>query len=169
MTLYHVTLTTGHVVHQDRVAADVIRRLRSLVRVLLTSPGERRPVPGFDGYTVTAWTDYGDGNPLFAVHRADPLVTFGVATGAGGADLWRALHGLARQQAEGAGLPGAHGLDAQVDVDAVPSPPWCGVVPHVGLMEDYAARGTALDWVGDFECCLAWAVTDAAREGPAFG
>lgn len=135
----HLTINTNHVrdTPSDDVPADIRAILHPLIDRALT--GERVPVPGFPGYTfsggeagrciaLTVWAD------------AVPLVTFGIAPRSRcDATLWQRLGQTAA--AEGVTMP------------AVPQAPWVAVLLHAGA----ALYPDALDWLGDFERCCAWA------------
>lgn len=138
--LEHITLNTGHRRSSPRaeVSAAAIDELRNLLDWALRSKAPT-PIPTRPGYAISAT---GEGACLIATVFAGerPLVMVGVAGDVGqGAALWRML--------------GANGSS--------PAESWCAarLLPSitVGDMGE-------MQWLGDFERCLAWAWVDMMEE-----
>ncbi len=142
----HITLTTGHVVRQQR--GDVPdAALAALVPWLAgaLARGQRTPLPWLHGgYSALALQQ--DGALVVTVYGPDPdigkpeaLATFGVAPRSrSAAPVWNLL------------------METQPDVItslSMPGAPWCAVVPYPVLV----AHPDAIEWLGDFERCVAWA------------
>lgn len=129
MLVHHVTLATGHV---------AIHRLDTLdtgavdaCRALLPHGGQ---VPGFPAYRVEIH------GPLFTIYRGrEPLVT--CATGNGQSDVWECLVELQSKF-------------CPVKADA-PKGRWLAVALLPSLVNTPQAD---IQWLGDFERCLAAAM-----------
>lgn len=134
--LNHYTLNSDHnrVSPRTEVAAHVIDALTPLL-----VPGRHaiEQVPGYDAM-VTA----GDGLMCTVFRGELPLVTFGVAdTQPAANEIWGPLCEIY------ATLPGAKARTQ-------PPLPWCAVVIAGALLP---VEHAALEWLGDFERCVAWA------------
>ncbi len=152
--LNHITLDTGNLRRSPRaeVGDETLRILTPWLHGALES-GQHTPFPAeFDmsHFSVKATKENGSllvtvfaprgphtpGKPH--VGQTMPLVTLGVAQRSRqGAELW------AKMVAQFGAAPGLQ----------KPSEPWCAVALHppvVGYPE-------SLDWLGDFERCVAWA------------
>ena len=135
MLLSHITLTTGHLsVHRlDTLDPAAV----AACRALLPSGG---PVPGFPAFRVEIH------GPLFTVYRGrEPLVSCGL--GRGRDATWERLSAL---DAQFRGLMGA-----SQPIAPPPAGPWLAVaiLPPLGLL-----TGSDVQWLGDFERCLAAAI-----------
>lgn len=146
-SLVHVTLDTGHSrqSRRDEVAEAVLPVVQGLLSEVLA--GGQPRVPGVPGeFTLTGAregpcllvTVWGPGGSLGTA----PIVTIGVARDAG-VSLWRMLHESAA----------ARSAPIVTDPDAPPPAPWCAARLEVGT----ALYPEAMEWLGDFERCLAWA------------
>lgn len=142
----HVTLTTGHSRRSPRreVSAEAVALCQDLIARFATGKvSEPVPIPGPLGYSVSGRaggkcmvaTVWADGPP------SELVVTIGVAEHERcGAAIWRTLHDVAH-------------LPTMTSRDEQPRAPWCGVLLEPAI----AAHVEAMEWMGDFERCLAWA------------
>lgn len=136
-TINHYTITTGHnrVSPRSEVSDDVIAALRPMLRT-----GEHAMPGGFDGYRVRVTIE---GSVLAATVShvvpgvAVPLVTMLAV---------RDAEGLARAVRVTGAIPASELTAPAVLVEVHAS----------------ASGNEALDWLGDFERCLAWAWIEAA-------
>lgn len=153
MYIHHLTMTTGHLARTSRadVAPEVTALLAPWLQGLVkTGKAAPLPVPELSHYSAQAMVE--DGGLVVTVYAPAephlqgrphggavmPLVTLGVAQRSRqGAALWGKL-----TQA----FPSRPGLQ-------MPATPWIAVVMHPGM----AAHKGALDWLGYFERCIAWA------------
>lgn len=139
--MMHLTLNTGHVRESPRseVGDDIIDKLRPLVQ---TTGG---PLPHPRGYSVQITRAGRDA--MYTISRvmddeAAPLVTCGLAVDDPAA-VWHAL-----VQCTG----------GAIQAEMPPVTPWLGVVIHpVALLAP-----AALNWLGDAERCIAWALIEEA-------
>ncbi|MDC8446093.1 MAG: hypothetical protein LV471_09245 [Nitrosomonas sp.] len=152
MYINHITITTGNNARISRadVADDVLEVvapwLQSIVNAGQKSP---LPIPSLSHFSVIAYvqdgglvvTVYGPSGPHRQSQPAGsdiPLVTFGVAQRSRhSGPLWAMLL---------ANFEHLAGIKQ-------PSPPWCAVAVHPSIM----MHPQALDWIADFERCVAWA------------
>lgn len=153
-TLEHVTLTTGdrRTSPRHEVGDAAITLLAPLLARVLA--GETVDLPGVpDGYRLRGVGD-GRGAALTVVGPSGLLVvTIAVAgDSSGAAALWRQVHEYAL-----AGTP------LGTRADAPPAPPWCAVRVEPGALR----HPDALEWLGDLERCLAWALIErgSAEDG----
>ena len=142
----HITLTTGHMARQHR--GDVREETMAVLVPWLSdaiASGQREPIPAVPGgYTALALKQ--DGALVVTVYCRDPevgspepLATFGVAPRSRSAvPMWALLTSTQPHV--------LHGL-------RMPSAPWCAAVPYNAL----AGYTDVLEWLGDFERCIAWA------------
>lgn len=153
MYITHLTLNSGHTARTPRsdVSASVTKLLADWLPTAVNSGRSHAlPVPELShfsaqvfvqdgGLVVTVSAPLGPHVPGQAhVGQTIPLVTFGVAQRSRqGAALWAML-----LQAFGA-KPGLQ----------EPGAPWCAVAVHPSL----GAFTGPVDWLGDFERCVAWA------------
>jgi hypothetical protein len=85
---------------------------------------------------------------LATVSAENPICSIGVANQTVGAQkLWEMLH---------------ENVKTATSLDRPPSAPWCAIRPEMGLA-DYP---NDLDWLADFEACLAWTWVEARRPKP---
>ena len=149
----HITLNTGHVARTKRadVAPDVTALLANWLPGTINSGRTHAlPVPSLSHFgaqvlvhdgalVVTVVAPVGphqQGQPFAG--KTMPLVTFGVAQRSRqGALLWDML-------------TSAFGSVAGLQQ---PGTPWCAVAVHPSI----AAYDGPVDWLGDFERCVAWA------------
>lgn len=136
----HITLSTGHNRRSPKheVGAVTIAWLRPwLDKLLAGGVPLPLPEPSLAAYSASAHIEQG-GLVMTVFAGADALVTFAVAARSRQSDpLWAymtAQHGAA---------PGL----------AAPAVPWLAVALRPGLV----AHSAAIEWVGDFERCVAWA------------
>lgn len=148
----HITLNTGHTsrIQQGDVSGETLARVTPWLHALLQS-GQLMPIPvsGLGAYTAHAAVQDGalvltvngptvtDVGPLLGV--SPPVVTIGVAKKSRHDHLWGLLTGPVMPLAK-------TGITR-------PQSPWCGVVIHPTI----AMHLDALEWLGDFERCIAWA------------
>ena len=153
MYLNHLTLSTGHLARTQR--ADVAPAVTELLAgwlpgTIKTGRSHPLPVPTLSHFSAQVFVHAGalvvtvsapvgpheQGTPH--IGQTVPLVTFGVAQRSRqGADLWASLT-KAFLTARGLEMPGA---------------PWCAVAVHPSI----AAYAGPVEWLGDFERCIAWA------------
>lgn len=148
----HVTLTTGHTRQSPReeVEDDVLAVLVPWLNELVIGGAKRPlPVPPLSHFAANAtmhngamvctlWAPAGPHQPGKPARAELPMVTFAVAQSSQqGDDLWRLL--LSQ-----------FGGPAKLEK---PAEPWCAVVLHPIIA---AYRGD-VEWMGDFERCVAWA------------
>lgn len=156
----HITLTTGHVRRspRDEVGDDILGVLHPwLAEMLASGVRQALPVPALSHYSSSAavehgglvCTVWGPAGPHLArrPHAGEvvPLITLVVAQRSRqGPDLWALM--LAQ-------YGGQTGLQR-------PAEPWCAVAIHPTL----TLYPDTVEWLGDFERCLAWAwITRAPR------
>ena len=137
--------------------------------------------PESQAYSVRGFPDFGVTRPVFAVYghpewssrmeltqdtdELVPLVTFAVGVQGDTGHLWRYLcRALADEAAQCGNLRGLRIHDT-IDPESPPATPWCAVWMHLPLL--LRAYPDALDWLGNFERCVAWAaVLHAGAAGP---
>lgn len=147
-SLAHLTLATGHLRASPRheVRDDTIAVCAALFPVLLdpTTMAPTASIPGVPNPYYLAASRVGGNGLLCLVLRDTPsesIATFGVAPDESSAPaLWDELHACAHD------VPVTTGL-------ALPPAPWCAVALHRGVVHHHRA----LEWLGDFERCVAWA------------
>ena len=146
--IWHVTLDTGHTRRSPRSEVDdgVLPRVQAMLQQALA--GERPEV--MNGCTLTAaaegrcllgtvW------KPLGSVSKSVPVVTIGVAEHSRcGGRLWRLMHDVADRT----GMP-----PLATNRTKPPQEPWCAARLEIGSI----AAVETMEWLGDFERCLAWA------------
>jgi len=151
----HVTLSTGHLRRSPRSEVDD-DTIAVLVHWLKNARAAWEPVPlpgeAFAGFAAKVFVEHGamvctvygpagrfpSLAGMEAAHDGVPLVTFGVAQRSRHSKaLWDRLVQVSDQPTS----------------CAMPDAPWCGVVLHPPL----PAFPDAMDWLGDFERCIAWA------------
>lgn len=162
--LEHITLNTGHTRRSPRseVGPGIVEALRPILERALT--GTPTPIPPGQGYTLTggvrgrcaSFTVWSRSLLIWPeddqAQRA-PVVEIGVAGHSRcGAPLWRTLHALAARL----------DLPVKTDPGRCPPEPWCAALLYPGAV----LAPDAMDWLGDFERCLAWAWL-ASRHPPA--
>lgn len=153
MYINHITLNTGHIARTSR--ADVAPAVTALLAKWLPSTinsGKAHPLPTPELSHFSAQVFVQDGSLVVTVsapvgpHRQGkphagqtmPLVTFGVAQRSRQrAPLWDML-------------VGAFGCKPGLQA---PGAPYCAVAIHPGI----AAYTGPIEWLGDFERCVAWA------------
>lgn len=137
----HYTLNTGDRYRSPKT--NFSAALKPLFSPLIKQGIHRLPAP-FNDYWVrsTAHPDPKKGGLLASVYRDPeiPLVVMAVAKNRGQADvMWHVICDCY----------------ASVNISPVARPhehPWCCVVCYPTIVLDVAS----LDWLGDFERCLAW-------------
>ena len=153
MYINHITLNTGYLARTQR--ADVPPEVTALLAPWLqgiANSGQAHPLPVPELAHISAQAFVQDGGLAVTVSApvgphspgrphagaVAPLVTFGVAQRSRqGAALWALLIRA---------FPVKQGLQQ-------PEAPWLAVALHPSA----AAYTGALDWLGDFERCIAWA------------
>lgn len=152
MYLHHLTLSTGHLARTARedVAPEVTALLAPWL-VGLVQTGKVAPLPASSLSAYSAQALVQDGALVVTVYAptgphapgkphagpGTPLVTLGVAQRSRqAAGLWDALTGA---------FPARAGLQ-------MPSTPWVAVATHPAML----AHRDAVEWLGDFERCIAW-------------
>jgi hypothetical protein len=153
MHLNHITLNTGHLARTSRadVAPEVTQLLADWLPGTINSGRTHAlPVPSLSHFAVQVFVQ--DGGLVVTVvapmgphqqgqpHAGQtmPLITMGVAQRSRqGAPLWSMLIS-------------AFGSVAGLQQ---PGTPWCAVAVHPSI----AAYDGPVDWLGDFERCVAWA------------
>lgn len=142
----HVTLTTGHArdCYRSEVTDDAIALCAGLIATFAAGKvSEPVAIPRVGPYSISG---RGGGKCMVAsVWSNGPpselVVSIGVAEHERcGATIWRTLHQVSQ-------LPPA------TDVERQPRAPWCGVLLEPAIMHHM----DAMEWLGDFERCLAWA------------
>lgn len=149
----HVTLTTGDRRRSPRseVADQVIEGLQPMIEAIEQAGAETPmiPLPGVPGYSVSGRADsrclvatvYADGPP------SELLASIGIALHSRcGASLWRNLHQWGQ-------------LGVVTDPEAPPPEPWVAAA----LDEGAPNHVEAMEVLGDFERCLAWAFLERRR------
>ena len=153
MYINHITLTSGHLARTplSDVSPAVTHLLAAwLVGVVNTGRSHPLPLPELSHFTVRAFVESGSlVVSVYAPHGPHeqgkpyegpdmPLITLGVARRSRqGADLW------AKMIKSFATMPGLER----------PGAPWCAVAIHPSM----AMYRGPVEWLGDFERCLAWA------------
>lgn len=153
MYLNHITLSTGHNARTSRadVSPTVTQLLANWLPGIINSErAHALLIPELSHFSVQAFVQEGglvvtvsapvgphqQGQPFAG--KTMPLVTFGVAQRSRqGALLWDML-------------TSAFGSVAGLQQ---PGTPWCAVAVHPSI----AAYDGPVDWLGDFERCVAWA------------
>jgi hypothetical protein len=145
----HITLQSGHSrdSYAGEVRPDIIALCQVMIGECLATDGVRVNFPAdlkLDGYTLMCGRFGGGeltGSVWFGKTEPVPLVNFAIASKSrSGKHLWNALH-------EQATLPPA------TDPQPCPPEPWIAV----SIEPDIEYYADALEWLGDFERCLAWA------------
>lgn len=147
----HITLATGHTsrIQKGDVAGETAARVGPWLAALVAS-GQPMPLPVSSLSEYTALAVMLDGALIVTISgppvktgpmsgKAPPLVTVGLAKKSRHAHLWSLLTGPVMP-------PVAAGIKC-------PSTPWCAVAIHPTI----AMHTSALEWLGDFERCIAWA------------
>lgn len=148
----HITLNTGHTRRSPRaeVSGDTIEKLQPWLNAAINT-GSRHPLPapGLGHISAVAMVD--DGALVVTVYAPSgphehgkphagatmPLVTIGVAKRSRQSDaLWGKM-------------VKAFGSAPNLRAPAIP---WCAVALHAGML----IYPSSLDWIGDFERCVAW-------------
>lgn len=144
----HLTLNTGHSAERDPCDPRALAFLRPLCF-------KGGPVPAFAGFRVEV--GHGEGCASFSVHRGRDLITFSMVawTGDGAANAWREIESLYFRMSDQA--PQMFAASAAPDMPA--SLPWCTTLLLPGMA---AQRTQDLEWIGDFEGCMAEALIAAA-------
>lgn len=139
--LAHLTLNTGHMRRSrlHEVEPGALDHTRELLANAIAGDGNAdMPIPG---YRLHAEPFGSRRAALCTVYRgAEPIATIGIAARPAKA-LWGQLIALRHHLA-----PDAPQLDE-------PPAPWCAVMLLPALREAV----DAMDWLGDFERCAAWA------------
>lgn len=150
--MIHITLTTGHTRESPRseVGDQVLPVVQDLLYRALV--GERVPVPGVP-QLCTMRASAADSALLITVYteggQSVPIVTFGIACHERDSrPLWEMLHDSA-----------AH-TPIKTNREKPPSAPWCAARIEVGS----AIHQQPMDWVGDFERCIAWGWMEMQEE-----
>ena len=150
--LNHITLSTGHThrSHRADVSGETLARVSPWLDALIEIGGLLPlPVSGLSAYTAMATVH--DGGLIVTISgsapitgpmagKCPPLVTMGVAKRSRhAAALWPLLTGPVMP-------PAKRGIKC-------PDAPWLAVAiwPTIAMHPD------ALEWLGDFERCIAWA------------
>lgn len=153
MYINHITLNTGHIARTNRadVAPKVTALLANWLSAIINS-GKAHPLPSPDLSHFNAQALVQDGALVVTVSapagphqhgkpfagRTMPLVTFGVATRSRqGAPLWKMM---------------VQAFDCKLGL-LQPGTPYCAVAIHPSL----AMYSGPVEWLGDFERCVAWA------------
>ena len=151
-TLEHLTITTGHLRTGPR--SEVADTIIAFVRTQLL-PCTEFAIPSVgDGWKLELRRK--SMASMFSIYYFDtPIVTCGLAMDASASDLvWRQLMSL---HSRSSGCLETIPNDWTLEPSKPRSVPWLGVVllPTVAIVppED-------LDWLGDFERCLAWAIIE---------
>lgn len=147
----HITLASGHTsrIKQGDVSGEALARVGPWLAGLVES-GKSMPLPVSGLANYTAHASVFDGALIVTISgptvatgpmagKAPPLVSVGVAKKSRHNHLWGLLTGPVMP-------PAKTGI-------ARPQSPWCGVVIHPTI----AMHLDALEWLGDFERCIAWA------------
>lgn len=156
-----ITLTTGHVrdSYRTEVGPGIVEALRPLIERALT--GEHVQIPGVQPVhtitggahgrcvSLTVWAP--PLSPLAfpaardVADRPVPIVEIGIAPHSRcGAVLWRSLHEMGER----------FGGGVATDPERCPPEPWVAALLYGPLAEIYL---DSMEWLGDFERCLAWA------------
>lgn len=159
MYIRHITLSTGHTssVEQDDVSGETLARVAPWLSALVES-GAAMAIPAstLSGYTAQAVVVEGalvltvSGPALTSgpmAGKAPPIVTIGVARRSRhGSALWPLMTGPVMPPAK-AGL-------------SRPAEPWAAAA----IWPTAAGYPDAMEWLGDFERCVAWAWCNAERD-----
>jgi hypothetical protein len=137
----HITLNSGHTRSSPR--SEVTDEVLGMMRLLACRSGAF-DVPGQPGWRTHLTLE--SGAAVFDVRRADaPIIMCAVAWRAeGAAEVWTVLARMAVQF----GVRKPPAMPAAV--------PWLGVL----LLPTAVAAREAMDWLGDYERCLAWAILE---------
>lgn len=151
MYIKHITLQTAHIRNCEKkeVSEEALAYCDSLIEQCLLNPQAKKPI-AVDGYSVTMSSTYsalvvtvwyGTQNPL-------PIVTFSCVTKSRNSlKIWRELHRYAT-------------LPTQTQEHNPPQTPYLAVSLHATAI-DYS---DAINWLGDFERCVAWAWIDYLKK-----
>lgn len=149
----HITITTGHNARTSRADVDdatlaiVAPWLKNIINTDTPHPLPVEPLSHFSaiafvregGLLVTVYGPSGPHLHGAPAHGAGiPLVTFGVAQ--------KSRHGEPLWAMMTASFPHQPSIKQ-------PRTPWCAVAVHPSIM----AHPAAMEWLGDFERCCAWA------------
>jgi hypothetical protein len=144
-SLKHITLNSGHV--RDSPRSEVADEVLDAVRLLVVKTGAF-DVPGQPGFKTHLTLDRGAA--VFDVCIDDaPIVIGAVAWQTEyAATIWSALEIMAKQ----------FGATKKPTLPA--TLPWLAVL----LLPTAEAWGDAMQWLGDYERCLAWAILEENQE-----
>lgn len=124
----------------DEISAEALQACTALIDQM--ERGERPAIPNVGDYRIFGIV-YGRCFVATVYGAADiPIVTIGIATHSRcGAETWRALH------------KSATATVVATSIDRCPPEPWCAARLEIGA----AYHAAAMEWLGDFERCMAWA------------
>jgi hypothetical protein len=157
----HITLQSGHVRDSfaGEVKTDALVFCQHLIDQCLERDGQRIPItlPGTEDYSLLAGRAPGRslvGSVWHCDEAPVALVNFAVAVKSRpGSRIWRRLHEFST-------------VPAATDSDRCPTEPWIAV----SLEPDIVNHADALEWLGDFERCLAWAwISGRSQTEPGLG
>ena len=142
----HITLQTAHShnCRRDEIGDDAIKLCRELITSAILNPNKPVAIPGFDDYFFSGGHVSGGG--LFGTvwHSGNPLVTIIMAVRSrSAAKLWHELHRHAT-------------LPPKTDINTPPQVPWIAASLTASAILDC----DAMQWLGYFEQCIAWAWVD---------
>lgn len=155
-SLLHITFQTGHCVSTRRhdVAPAFLGQLVRLVGECEKTSCVEMPTPS--GLMVLRRVSVSK-KPAhvacWSLSRPDgpALITQALSLRKDEGDaLWRTLH---------SSLGGVQPKFA-TQADSPPTEPWLGVALHLPLLMEGSMEGGPLEWLGDFERCVAWAWID---------
>jgi hypothetical protein len=143
MKIEHITLQTAHTRRcgRDEISDDALVFCQELITTALINPNKPVPIPNFDGYFLSGGNEPEKG--LFGTVwcGGNPLVTIIVAVSSeNSTQLWQKLHQHTT-------------LPAKTEPNNPPLVPWVAA----SLTVSSVLNDEAMEWLGDFERCLAWA------------
>jgi len=171
-TLYHITLTTGHVAVTPRAAIENSSVIAALAPLVTDTPANVPPVGwGLKLYrpkalhgrsecwAMTQTANAVDGAAMFTVSAAsnpshDRRPNFVHCVACWSPALSKAAWHIARDCAAAGGLPMAHGVQRPHHF------PWLAVALDVGIQ---CASPNELHMLGDFERCFAWTLIESRQ------
>jgi hypothetical protein len=149
-----VNLSTGEACrsYRDEVSDAQVESVHELLREALSQPQARVAIQSSEYQRSTSASEKALAVSVWGPERGQTsaqtaLVTFGVALDSRSSnELWRLLHTTARH--------------LRTDIDSPPQLPWVGIRKESGI----TLTPTQVEWLQDFERCVAWAWIERAGQ-----
>ncbi len=158
-TLIHLTMNTGHA--RESARAEVAREIVEALLPIVKTGGGTLPV--VTPYRVIVTREPGAAAFTLSHPEYGPVITGVLCTDAARAqETWATAEKLYLKIIDDLVQVGAALADSFMQLPPCPERvPWLAVI-MTGAAE--IIPGNLLQWAGDFEHCMAWAIIDAGRE-----